>query len=50
MTVTLFLLLYRTTNGQAVHQNGLCESSLSLLCTDRLELVEWNNNSLRLTV
>ena len=30
---------YRTTTGQAVHQNGLCESSLSLLCTDRLELV-----------
>ena len=30
---------YRTTTGQAVHQNGLCESSLSLLCTDRLGLV-----------
>jgi len=26
-------------HGQAVHQNGLCELSLSLLCTDRLELV-----------
>ena len=24
---------------KAVHQNGLCESSLSLFCTDRLELV-----------
>jgi len=30
-------LLYHTTTGQAVHQN-------------RLELVAWNNNSLRLTV
>ena len=43
-------LLYRTTTGQAVHQNGLCESSLSLRCTDHLELIAWNNNLLRLTV
>ena len=40
-------LLYCTTTGQAVH---LCDSSLSLLCTDRLELVTQNNNVLQLTV
>ena len=40
-------LLYCTTTGQVVHQNGLCDSSLSLLCTDRLELVPRNNNALR---
>jgi len=43
-------LICRPTTGQAVHQDRLRETSLSLFCANCLELVAWDSNQRWLTV